>query len=62
MPHMELRLRAVAEQGDNRSRGPARSRYSMNAHKTSVKVAEAPGRFLLPDIPEKHPDDMTSSR
>ena len=62
MPYMELRLHAVAEQGDNRSRGPARSRYSMNAHKTSVKVAEAPGRFLLPDIPEKHPDDMTSSR
>ena len=32
----------------------------MNAHKTSVKIAEVPGRFLLPEIPEKHPDDMTS--
>ena len=34
----------------------------MNAHKTSVNVAEVPGLFRLPDIPDKHPDDMTSSR
>ena len=32
----------------------------MTTANTYSKMTEAPGRFRLPDIPEKHPDDMTS--
>ena len=32
----------------------------MTTANTYSKTPEAPGRFRLPDIPEKHPDDMTS--
>ena len=31
-----------------------------NVNTTHVKTPAEPGRFRLPDIPEKHPDDMTS--
>ena len=34
----------------------------MSTPDTFAKTAQAPGRFRLPDIPEKHPDDMTSSK
>jgi len=35
----------------------------MSTPETFAKTApKAPGDFRLPDIPEKHPDDMTSSR
>ena len=32
----------------------------MTTLKTTAKTSGAGGRFRLPDIPEKHPDDMTS--
>ena len=35
----------------------------MSTPETFAKTTpKAPGRFRLPDIPEKHPDDMTSSK
>ena len=32
----------------------------MTTLKTTAKTSRAGSRFRLPDIPEKHPDDMTS--
>ena len=34
----------------------------MTTLKTTAKTSRAGSRFRLPDIPEKHPDDMTSFR
>ena len=41
---------------------PPNARCDMSTPDTFAKTAKAPGRFRLPDIPEKHPDDMTSSK
>ncbi len=41
---------------------PQKARCDMSTPDTFAKTAKAPGRFRLPDIPEKHPDDMTSSK
>ena len=42
---------------------PQNARCDMSTPETFAKTTpKAPGRFRLPDIPEKHPDDMTSSK